>query len=109
MHTDHVGTHVVSSIVHVDRDTDEPWPIVIEGLDGVTMEVDLQPGEMLFYESAKCVHGRPRPLNGNWYSSLFVHYRPADWVRRKSCCQIVCELCTIFSGDRSSVVCTRSR
>jgi len=79
MHTDHVGTHVISSIVHVDRDTDEPWPIVIEGLDGQTQEVDLKPGEMLFYESAKCVHGRPRPLNGNWYSSLFVHYRPATW------------------------------
>ena len=51
MHTDRVSTHVVSSILHVDRDVDEPWPIVIEGFDGNTYEVDLQPGEMLFYEA----------------------------------------------------------
>jgi len=79
MHTDHVDTHVISSIVHVDHDTDEPWPIVIEGFDGKTMEVALEPGEMLFYESAKCVHGRPRPMKGRWYTSLFVHYRPKQW------------------------------
>jgi len=79
MHTDHISTHVVSSILHVDRDVDEPWPIVIEGYDGVTHEVDLQPGEMLYYESAKCVHGRPRPMKGRYYASLFMHYRPKTW------------------------------
>ena len=31
---------------------------------------------MLFYESSKCFHGRPKVLNGSWYSSLFVHYYP---------------------------------
>jgi hypothetical protein len=31
---------------------------------------------MLFYESSKCFHGRPRRLNGSWYSSIFVHYYP---------------------------------
>jgi hypothetical protein len=31
---------------------------------------------MLFYESSKCFHGRPKKLNGSWYSSLFVHYMP---------------------------------
>ena len=79
MHTDKLETHVISAIVHVDRDA-EPWPIVIEGYDGRSVEVDLQPGEMLFYESAKCIHGRPRPLKGKWYTSLFVHYRPVDWA-----------------------------
>ena len=35
---------------------------------------------MLFYESSKCIHGRPRPFNGKSYSSIFVHYYPAeDW------------------------------
>ena len=42
-------------------------------------EVNLEEGEMLFYESAKCMHGRPHPFRGRWYSSLFVHYRPVDW------------------------------
>jgi hypothetical protein len=43
---------------------------------GVTTEVDLQPGQLLLYESAKCTHGRPRTFRGHWYTSLFVHYRP---------------------------------
>lgn len=92
MHTDHMETHVVSSIIHVDRDVDEPWPIVIEGFDGVTREVDLKPGEMLFYESAKCVHGRPRPMKGRWYSSLFMHYRPWNWTLTQNSAKDVVEL-----------------
>ena len=41
---------------------------MIEGYDGRSVEVDLQPGEMLFYESAKCIRERPRPLEGKWYT-----------------------------------------
>jgi len=29
-------------------------------------QVPLEEGEMLFYESAKCLHGRPRPFRGQW-------------------------------------------
>ena len=29
------------------------------------------------YESAKCMHGRPKVFYGKYYSSVFVHYRPA--------------------------------
>jgi hypothetical protein len=42
----------------------------------VTHEVTLTSGDILFYESSKCFHGRPRPFNGSWYSSVFVHYYP---------------------------------
>ena len=41
-----------------------------------THEVILTSGDILFYESSKCFHGRPRPLKGSWYSSVFVHYHP---------------------------------
>ena len=80
MHTDRIETHVISAIVHVDRDVDEPWPIVIEGFDGRSVEVDIQPGQTLLYESAKCIHGRPRPMKGRWYTSLFIHFKPKDWI-----------------------------
>merc|ERR1712183_1029416 len=82
MHLDKApqGTHVISSILHIDRDVDEPWPIVIRGYDGKTVEVDLKPGQLLFYESAKCMHGRPRPLKGRWYASLFMHYSVASFT-----------------------------
>ena len=43
------------------------------------MEVSLESGDILLYESSKCYHGRPRPFNGEWYSSLFLHWYPIDW------------------------------
>jgi hypothetical protein len=83
MHVDRHQTHVISSIFHIDSSDDsEPWPIIIEDYLGNTNEVILTPGDMLFYESSKCFHGRPTKFNGSWYSSLFIHYYPdiPDWV-----------------------------
>lgn len=79
MHVDKVQTHIVSFILHIDSSEDaEPWPIFIEDFQGRTHEVILTPGDILFYESSKCFHGRPKRFNGGWYSSLFVHYYPSN-------------------------------
>ena len=81
MHVDKSNTHIISCILHIDHDPEsEPWPLVIEDFQGNTNEVVLESGDMLFYESSKCLHGRPKRFKGKWYSSLFVHYYPAeDW------------------------------
>jgi len=80
MHIDRSSTHVISGIFHVDRSDDaEPWPIVIEDFHGNTNQVYLEPGDVLFYESSKCFHGRPQTFIGGYYASLFMHYRPADF------------------------------
>lgn len=80
MHLDKSSTHIISSILHVDHGKDdEPWPIVIEDFHGNTNEVYLESGDMLFYESSKCFHGRPAKMNGEYYSSLFTHYYPKGW------------------------------
>eukprot|EP00816_Leptocylindrus_hargravesii_P012975 CAMPEP_0196803248 /NCGR_PEP_ID=MMETSP1362-20130617/2616_1 /TAXON_ID=163516 /ORGANISM="Leptocylindrus danicus, Strain CCMP1856" /LENGTH=376 /DNA_ID=CAMNT_0042174705 /DNA_START=45 /DNA_END=1175 /DNA_ORIENTATION=+ len=82
MHVDKSNTHVISCILHIDHDDDpesEPWPILIEDFQGNTNEVVLESGDMLFYESSKCLHGRPREFKGKWYSSVFVHYYPEGW------------------------------
>mmetsp|Transcript_46037 Transcript_46037/g.107336 ORF Transcript_46037/g.107336 Transcript_46037/m.107336 type:complete len:411 (-) Transcript_46037:451-1683(-) len=80
MHLDKLEDHVISSIVHIGHDADsEPWPLVIEGFDGATTELALEAGQMAFYESAKCLHGRPARFRGKWYSSIFVHYKPVGW------------------------------
>ncbi|MFK7918851.1 MAG: 2OG-Fe(II) oxygenase [Ilumatobacter sp.] len=78
-HTDTLSTHVISSIVHIAHETHEPWPLWITDLHGIEHEVVLEEGEMLLYESARCPHGRPTPLDGSAYCSLFVHFRPVDW------------------------------
>jgi hypothetical protein len=76
---DRMETHVISCILHIDHSEDaEPWPLLIEDFQGNTNEVFLESGDMLFYESSKCIHGRPRPFNGSWYTSIFVHYYPAE-------------------------------
>ena len=80
MHVDKPDTHVISSILHVDHgENDEPWPLVIEDFNGNTNEVFLQSGDLLFYESSKCRHGRPKKYKGKFYSSLFSHYHPKNW------------------------------
>jgi hypothetical protein len=79
MHVDRKQTHVVSFILHIDSSEDaEDWPIFIEDFNGKTHEVTLTPGDILFYESSKCVHGRPTKFIGSWYTSVFVHYYPKE-------------------------------
>ena len=82
MHLDQLMTHIVSFILHIGSSEDaEPWPIYIEDFHGRTHEVVLTPGDVLFYESSKCFHGRPKIFNGTWYSSVFVHYYPLNgWI-----------------------------
>lgn len=85
-HNDKVNTHVISSILHIDHEYDDaatPWPIEIEDFNGELVKVALEPGEMLLYESAKCLHGRASLLKGKYYSSVFLHYKPVqNWPWR---------------------------
>jgi len=76
-----MNTHVISAIVHVGHEYDDdahPWPIEIEDHDGVMHSVALAPGQMLFYESAACLHGRRQIFRGKYYASIFVHFQPVD-------------------------------
>ena len=79
-HVDGFNTHVISAIINLDQSVTEPWPLFIKGNEGLAHTVVLAPGEMLWYESARAVHGRPRPLSGEFYDNLFIHFSPAgEW------------------------------
>jgi len=78
-HFDHARTHVVSSTICVDSRVNNPWPLYIEDEDGKPHEVSMEPGEMIFFEGARLKHGRPSPLDGDYYANIFVHYTPLDW------------------------------
>jgi prolyl 4-hydroxylase len=69
-------THVVSSAICVDAALDEPWPLSLVDAGGQRVQVDLAPGECLFYEGARLAHGRPYPLKGDYYAAIFMHYHP---------------------------------
>jgi len=75
-HLDHLRSHVISAILNIKQDVDEDWPLQIFDHSGQVHEVLLQPGEMVWYESASLVHGRVKPLNGSYFENLFVHYMP---------------------------------
>ncbi len=75
-HVDRTHTHIISSTICVDAALEAPWPLFLEDIFGEIHEVNLEPGELLLYEGARLIHGRPWPLVGDYYAGLFVHYRP---------------------------------
>jgi len=73
---------VSSAIINVDQDVDEPWPIEVISHDGRSVNVTMEPGDMVLYESHSVLHGRPFPLNGRFYANLFVHFEPVGHTLR---------------------------
>eukprot|EP00466_Bigelowiella_natans_P013838 jgi/Bigna1/89476/estExt_fgenesh1_pg.C_500016 len=81
-HVDRIGTHVVSVIMHVADSGDHEWPLNIFDHNGKEHNVTIKAGEMVLYESATCVHGRPSKYLGDYYVNAFAHFRPkGKWVQ----------------------------
>jgi hypothetical protein len=85
-HVDRHTTHAVSLIVNVAQGgLEEPWPVEVYDHGGRLHEIVMEPGDVVYYESAKNLHGRNRPLEGKdaYYVNMFTHYRPVaegdDW------------------------------
>ena len=79
-HRDRLETHIISVIINVSQDVDEPWPLVIEDNWYRKHQVLLQPGDMVFYEGGRLLHGRPEPLNGDEFANIFCHFKPVAYV-----------------------------
>lgn len=67
---------VISIVINVAQESDQPWPLEMIGHDGIAHNVTLQPGDWLLYESHSIIHGRPFALQGNYYANLFLHLEP---------------------------------
>jgi len=65
---------VISVIINVAQDVDEPWPLEVYGHDGKAYNITMEPGEMIFYESHSVIHGRPFPLKGRYYAVSIFEY-----------------------------------
>ena len=76
-HTDNIKTHHISSIIHLESDCD--WPIEMQGHDGEWVSFNMNPGDILFYESAKCLHKRSTPMPGSFWRNMYVHYSLIDY------------------------------
>ncbi|PID63305.1 MAG: proline hydroxylase, partial [Gammaproteobacteria bacterium] len=76
MHRDRVETHIASVILNVDQQgVRTPWSLFMHDHQFRTHAVLLEPGEMLFYEGARLLHGRSEPFDGERYANVFVHYK----------------------------------
>lgn len=83
MHRDRTETHIVSAILNIAQHVEEDWPLCLEDNDYRPLELTMRPGDMLLYEGTRLLHGRPSPLAGDDYSSVFVHFRPGDDSRKR--------------------------
>ena len=82
-HVDRLDTHVISAILNIHQSVDSDWPLQIFDHDDRLHHIILKPGEMVWYESAKLIHGRSIPLNGTSFENIFIHYVPVAARRGK--------------------------
>eukprot|EP00927_Polykrikos_kofoidii_P037762 TRINITY_DN31988_c0_g1_i1.p1 TRINITY_DN31988_c0_g1~~TRINITY_DN31988_c0_g1_i1.p1 ORF type:complete len:548 (+),score=75.32 TRINITY_DN31988_c0_g1_i1:62-1645(+) len=79
MHVDRVSSHVFSAILNVAQEgMDADWDLEVIDFDGVHKSVSMKPGQMIYYQSAKLIHGRPTALRGDLYASCFCHFKPVE-------------------------------
>ena len=81
-HTDRYLTHVISAIIHIEKKmTKTDWPLDLLPHDASNVhQIFLNDDQdCLFYESSTVPHGRLKPLEGEEYSNLFVHFSPPGW------------------------------
>jgi len=82
-HVDRKPTHAVSLIVNIAQNNlANPWPVEVFDHADRLHEVAMIPGDIVYYESAKNLHSRNRPLTcregGCSFVNLFTHYRPVN-------------------------------
>jgi prolyl 4-hydroxylase len=63
---------VASAIINVDQDVDEPWPLEVIGHSGHAVNITMEPGDLVLYESHSVIHGRQFPLKGRFMANIFV-------------------------------------
>eukprot|EP00928_Gymnodinium_smaydae_P024858 TRINITY_DN1999_c0_g1_i1.p1 TRINITY_DN1999_c0_g1~~TRINITY_DN1999_c0_g1_i1.p1 ORF type:complete len:424 (+),score=34.83 TRINITY_DN1999_c0_g1_i1:80-1351(+) len=81
-HVDRKDTHIASAVLQFSQsvDVNAGWPLEVLLPNGRVGEVYLQPGEMVLYEGAWLMHGRPQVFRGENFSNVFSHFRPRDWI-----------------------------
>ena len=78
-HYDVINSHVISAIIHLDDDTETPWELYIEDHNYKPYNISMKYGDILFYESTTCLHGRPKMFEGVSHKNMYVHFKPLKW------------------------------
>jgi len=78
-HYDKKNTHVISAIIHLEDKSDTPWELYIEDHHFKPHQITMEYGDIIFYESTTCLHGRPTPFQGDFHRNMYIHFSPARW------------------------------
>jgi prolyl 4-hydroxylase len=78
-HYDKKNTHVISAIIHLEDKADTPWPLYIEDHRFKSHQITMEYGDVIFYESTTCLHGRPTPFAGDSHKNMYIHFKPERW------------------------------
>jgi len=77
MHFDKRSTHIYSFTVTHYKDAD--WPLrYMKKYEDDYVDVELEPGQLLYYEGADFLHGRPSKFEGTSYMNWYVHFKPVE-------------------------------
>lgn len=83
LHVDMGQTHIMSATYNIaQKRQTKPWPLAFVEPGGQVSKVEQQPGHIVFYEGGSGMHGRPEPLEGEEFVSIYFHFRPKDWTSR---------------------------
>jgi hypothetical protein len=76
MHFDRRETHMYSFTCTHFKDAD--WPLRYTDSNGAYVDVEINAGQMLFYEGADYLHGRPSVFQGTSYMNWYMHFKPVE-------------------------------
>ena len=78
-HIDICNSHIFGGILNIAQNVSEEWYLRIYDNSKNMNEITMKPQDLILYESARCIHARPYPLNGDYYANAFVHFKPKNW------------------------------
>lgn len=71
-HYDKKDSHIISAIIHLEED--KPWNLYIEDHNFKAHNITMEYGDVVFYESTTCLHGRPTTFEGTSYKNMYIHF-----------------------------------
>ena len=71
-HFDRQDTHHVASSITLGKDA--PLNLNIQDHDNQWWGVDVEPGQMIMFESGCCMHGRLDEYKGTYFDNLYTHF-----------------------------------
>lgn len=81
-HRDRLETHVLGASLNIDQSDKNYWPIRIQDHLYRWRSMSIQPGQMIFFESARLLHERPVPLRSDRYIGVFSHFLPVSPIQK---------------------------